>query len=98
VGVRRAKTGCSRPSPGDQLFAGDQIYVFTHADDVNRTLEIFGKAARKQERIVIIGGGNVGLGCGPRAGGADRPGAREDHRETAPVAEMAADRWSGPSC
>jgi trk system potassium uptake protein TrkA len=28
---------------------------------VNRTLEIFGKSSRKQERVVIIGGGNVGL-------------------------------------
>jgi trk system potassium uptake protein TrkA len=34
----------------------------TVADDVNRTLEIFGKSNRKQERVVIIGGGNVGLG------------------------------------
>jgi trk system potassium uptake protein TrkA len=28
---------------------------------VNRTLEIFGKQTRKQERINIVGGGNVGL-------------------------------------
>ncbi|WP_415183997.1 Trk system potassium transporter TrkA [Phaeovulum sp.] len=49
------------PDPGDQLFVGDQIYVFVHIEDVNRTLEIFGKTTKKQERIVIIGGGNVGL-------------------------------------
>ncbi|MEI4487243.1 Trk system potassium transporter TrkA [Frigidibacter sp. MR17.14] len=49
------------PEAEDQLFAGDQIYVFSHVDDVNRTLEIFGKETRKQERVVIIGGGNVGL-------------------------------------
>ena len=49
------------PEPGDQLFVGDQIYVFAHVEDVNRTLEIFGKATKKQERIVIVGGGNVGL-------------------------------------
>ena len=49
------------PSPGDQLFAGDQIYVATHADDVARSLEIFGKTAKPPERIVIVGGGNVGL-------------------------------------
>jgi trk system potassium uptake protein TrkA len=29
---------------------------------VNRALEIFGKQTKKQERVVIIGGGNVGLG------------------------------------
>jgi cation diffusion facilitator CzcD-associated flavoprotein CzcO len=28
---------------------------------VNRALEIFGKKTKKQERVVIIGGGNVGL-------------------------------------
>ena len=49
------------PEPGDQLFAHDQIYVFAHAEDVDRALEIFGKPTEKQERVVIIGAGNVGL-------------------------------------
>ena len=61
VGVRRAGR-LFAPEAGDQLFAADMIYVFTHSEDVNRTLEIFGKKTKKQERIVIIGGGNVGLG------------------------------------
>jgi len=61
VGVRR-EGRLFAPEPGDQLFAEDQIYVFSHSEDVNRTLEIFGKQTKKQERIVIIGGGNVGLG------------------------------------
>lgn len=61
VGVRRDGR-LFAPESGDQLFAQDQIYVFTHSEDVNRTLEIFGKQTKKQERIVIIGGGNVGLG------------------------------------
>ena len=60
VGVRREER-LFAPDPDDQLFAGDQIYVFTHTEDVNRTLEIFGKTTKKQERIVIVGGGNVGL-------------------------------------
>jgi len=60
VGVRREGT-LFAPEPGDQLFSGDQIYVFSHVEDVNRTLEIFGKATKKQERIIIVGGGNVGL-------------------------------------
>ena len=60
VGVRR-EGRLFAPDPEDQLFADDQIYVLSHVEDVNRTLEIFGKATRKQERIVIIGGGNVGL-------------------------------------
>jgi trk system potassium uptake protein TrkA len=60
VGVRREGT-LFAPAARDQLFAGDQIYVISHSSDVDRTLEIFGKTTRKQERVVIIGGGNVGL-------------------------------------
>ncbi len=60
VGVRR-EDRLFAPEPGDQLFHEDQIYVLTHIDDVNRTLEIFGKSIKRQERIVIVGGGNVGL-------------------------------------
>ncbi|NNF25240.1 MAG: Trk system potassium transporter TrkA [Rhodobacteraceae bacterium] len=60
VGIRRGNR-LFAPEPGDQLFAHDQIYVFSHIEDVNRTVEIFGKVVQKQDRVVIIGGGNVGL-------------------------------------
>jgi trk system potassium uptake protein len=60
VGVRRDDR-LFAPSAGDQLFAGDQVYAFSHSEDVNRTLEIFGKKTKKQERVVIVGAGNVGL-------------------------------------
>jgi trk system potassium uptake protein TrkA len=60
VGIRRGSR-LFAPEPGDQLFAGDQIYVFAHVEDVNRTVEIFGKTVQKQDRVVIVGGGNVGL-------------------------------------
>lgn len=60
AGVRRG-TRLFAPEPNDQLFAGDQIYVFTRAEDVHRTLEIFGKPNTKQQNVVIIGAGNVGL-------------------------------------
>tara|TARA_B110000008_G_scaffold242811_1_gene251459 strand:- start:236 stop:1339 length:1104 start_codon:yes stop_codon:yes gene_type:complete len=49
------------PTSNDQMFEGDQIYLIVNSDDVSRTMEIFGKKTRKQERIVIIGGGTVGL-------------------------------------
>ena len=61
VGVRRTSGHLFAPDAGDQLMAGDQIYVLTHSEDLNRTQEIFGKKVTRQDRIVIIGGGNVGL-------------------------------------
>ncbi|WP_270730547.1 Trk system potassium transporter TrkA [Shimia sp. Alg240-R146] len=60
VGVRRHGR-LFAPEPGDQLFVGDEIYVFTFAEDVARTMEVFGKTQKKQDRAIIIGGGNVGL-------------------------------------
>ena len=60
VGIRRDGS-LFAPEPNDQLFSGDQIYVFTRTEDVNRTLEVFGKSVKRQERVVILGGGNVGL-------------------------------------
>jgi trk system potassium uptake protein TrkA len=60
VGVRR-EGRLFAPEAGDQLFVGDAAYVLAHRDDAPRTMEIFGKPATKQERIVILGGGNVGL-------------------------------------
>jgi trk system potassium uptake protein TrkA len=60
VGIRRDGT-LFAPESNDQIFAGDSCYVMSHNEDVRRTLEIFGKTHHKQERVVIIGGGNVGL-------------------------------------
>ena len=60
VGVRR-EGRLFAPDADDQLFSADMIYLFTHSQDVTRAMEIFGKTTKKQERIVIIGGGNVGL-------------------------------------
>ncbi|MEM9551531.1 MAG: Trk system potassium transporter TrkA [Pseudomonadota bacterium] len=60
VGIRRERT-LFAPESNDQLFPGDACYVMTHADDVARTMEVFGKSQDLQERVVIVGGGNVGL-------------------------------------
>jgi len=60
VGIRR-QDSLFAPEPRDLLLPGDMIYVFTHVQDVNRTLEVFGKNTKKQERVIIVGGGNVGL-------------------------------------
>ena len=60
VGLRRDGR-LFAPSPEDQIFAGDSAYIFADVEDAGRALEIFGKTQVSQERIVIIGGGNVGL-------------------------------------
>jgi len=49
------------PTAKDQLFVNDQIYITVHSQDVERAMEIFGKSTRKKERVVVVGGGNVGL-------------------------------------
>lgn len=90
VGVRRDGI-LFAPEPGDQLYADDQIYVITPRDDVNRTLEIFGKATKKQSRIVIVGGGNVGLAVAKRLEArTDRVRVKMIERDRA-TAEIAAD-------
>jgi len=61
VGIRR-EGALFVPSAGDQIFPDDECYIFADTEDTTRTLEIFGKIHSKQERIVIVGGGNVGLG------------------------------------
>ena len=59
VAVRRAGR-LFAPEPGDQLLAGDAIYVMAELDDAARTLEVFGRDARRAERVIVIGGGRVG--------------------------------------
>ena len=60
VGIRREGILFS-PESGDQLFNRDEVYVMAHIEDASRVLEVFGKSQEKQERIVLIGGGHVGL-------------------------------------
>ncbi len=49
------------PRSGDQLFAGDLAYVVTAREQVRRTLGLFGHEEKEASRIVIAGGGNIGL-------------------------------------
>ncbi|MGB5558301.1 MAG: Trk system potassium transporter TrkA [Paracoccaceae bacterium] len=90
VGVRRDGR-LFVPDPGDQLFPGDQVYIFCDTEDLNRTLEIFGKSTKKKERVVIVGGGNVGLGVAQALEKrTDRIRAKVIERDRS-VAEQAAD-------
>lgn len=91
IGVRR-QDSLFAPEPRDLLLPGDQIYVFTHVEDVDRTLEVFGKKPKKQERVIIIGGGNVGLAVARALEGrTERVRAKIIERDR-PQAEAAADQ------
>jgi trk system potassium uptake protein TrkA len=43
------------------LEPGDQVYFVADRTDVTRALEIMGEAARQARRVIIVGGGNIGL-------------------------------------
>ncbi|MEE2691693.1 MAG: Trk system potassium transporter TrkA [Pseudomonadota bacterium] len=45
----------------DQLSVADEIFFISDRDDVTRALEIMGEAERQARRVIIIGGGNIGL-------------------------------------
>jgi trk system potassium uptake protein TrkA len=83
------------PESGDQLFVGDETYVFAPQEDIPRTLEVFGKSERKQERLVIVGGGNIGLTVAQaleRRGGRTRTKVIERNRKNAERAADALER------
>lgn len=49
------------PRSSDRLLAGDLAYVIAARDHVRRTLGLFGHDEQEATRIVIAGGGNIGL-------------------------------------
>lgn len=49
------------PHSADEMLAGDVAYVLTQKDQVRRTLSLFGHEEQEATRIVIAGGGNIGL-------------------------------------
>ena len=60
VGVSRAGR-LFVPHSSDQLLAGDLAYVVTTKEQVRRTLGLFGHEETEASRIVVAGGGNIGL-------------------------------------
>ena len=90
VGVRR-EGRLFIPEAEDQLYPGDDIYVFADTRDVYRTMEIFGKNQQKSERFIIIGGGNVGRAIATRLEGDDRRIRAKVIEKNRSIAEEAAD-------
>ncbi|MDF3074239.1 MAG: trkA [Alphaproteobacteria bacterium] len=49
------------PSPDDHLIAGDDIYFVAPTAKVTRALAAFGHEEQEARRIVVVGGGNIGI-------------------------------------
>ena len=49
------------PDPDDQLLVGDEVYFVAESAHVARSLAAFGHEEPEAHRIVVVGGGNIGL-------------------------------------
>ncbi|MEL6377625.1 MAG: Trk system potassium transporter TrkA, partial [Pseudomonadota bacterium] len=52
LGIRR-EGRLFAPEADDQLMVGDEAYVFAPVEDIPRTMEVFGKSQKQQDRLVI---------------------------------------------
>jgi trk system potassium uptake protein TrkA len=74
----------------DQLFAGDEVYFLAAHEDLNRTIEIFGRKNLSAQRIVVVGAGNIGLRVARQIEGMPKLRCKMIERDRA-RAEFAAD-------
>jgi trk system potassium uptake protein TrkA len=49
------------PDKSDQMVVGDDVYFIVGTDRVRRALDVFGHEEKEARRIILIGGGNIGL-------------------------------------
>jgi trk system potassium uptake protein TrkA len=49
------------PTPDDQMLPGDEVYFVAETKHLARALAAFGHEERAARRLVIVGGGNIGL-------------------------------------
>ena len=54
------------PTGEEKLQAGDEVYFVAQADQVERVLALFGHEEQEGRRMVIMGGGNIGLNLAQR--------------------------------
>jgi trk system potassium uptake protein TrkA len=52
------------PSPDDQMFPGDDVYFVVDTKHARRAMPLFGHEEEDAHRIVVVGGGNIGLVLG----------------------------------
>lgn len=49
------------PKNDDQMLIGDEVYFFADAEHLQRAMAAFGHEEQEARRIVVVGGGNIGL-------------------------------------
>ena len=49
------------PDADDQIFVGDEVYFAVESTQVNRAMSAFGHEEQEARRLIIVGGGNIGL-------------------------------------
>ncbi len=49
------------PSPDEQMLAGDEVYFVAETKHLTRALAAFGHEEPAARRLIIVGGGNIGL-------------------------------------
>lgn len=49
------------PSADDQMLPGDEVYFVVASDHISRAMAAFGHEERETRRVLILGGGNIGL-------------------------------------
>jgi trk system potassium uptake protein TrkA len=49
------------PTSNDQMLLGDEVYFVTDAAHLPRSMAAFGHDERSARRVVIVGGGNIGI-------------------------------------
>lgn len=49
------------PTPDDQMLAGDEVFLVINSDHLLRIMAVFGHEEAEARRLLIFGGGNIGL-------------------------------------
>ena len=65
VGIWRNGTGLV-PTGDDELLAGDDVYFVAETSHLNRAMTVFGHEEQEARRVIIVGGGNIGLNLAQR--------------------------------
>jgi len=60
IGIQRG-VRCITPSPNDQMLAGDEVFFVAETTHASRAMAAFGHEEKDVRRIMILGGGNIGL-------------------------------------